>query len=131
MRLYIDTSIWLDVFFRRGNHGNIAFHLFQKALRMNTEVVVSDLVIKELRRLGLPTDKIIGIFHSLKPVIRHIHMSRGQVQEAKRLAKALRIPGGDALHAILARDCAAVMVTRDRHFSRLAIVPVQKPEELI
>jgi len=59
-------------------------------------------------------------------------MSEKQVKEAATLSNKLKIPFGDALHGVLARDNDAVMVTRDRHFRKLKDkVIIKKPEDLI
>jgi len=42
------------------------------------------------------------------------------------------VPFFDALHAVLARDNKAIMVTRDKHFDELLdITKYKKPEEII
>jgi len=48
------------------------------------------------------------------------------------LKKKLKIPFGDALHTILAKDNEAILVTRDHHFDVVeGIVKIRKPEDLI
>lgn len=59
-------------------------------------------------------------------------ISESQAKEAAILCKQRKVAFGDALHAILARDNNAIMVTRDKHFLGLAdIAEVKKPEDLI
>ena len=54
-----------------------------------------------------------------------------QIKEAATLSEEKKVPFGDAVHAILARDNNAIMVTRDHHFSKLKeCIIVKKPEEL-
>ena len=56
--------------------------------------------------------------------------SRDQFVEAKRIAKTLRTPLKDTLHAILARDSHAIVITRDKHFSKLkSVVNISRPED--
>ncbi|MBI2047107.1 PIN domain-containing protein, partial [Candidatus Pacearchaeota archaeon] len=55
-----------------------------------------------------------------------------QFGKAKDLSKKRDIPLFDALHALLARDQRATLVTRDKHFEKLSdIISYKKPEELI
>jgi predicted nucleic acid-binding protein len=55
-----------------------------------------------------------------------------QKKEAKTIAKQRNIPEGDALHAVLARDSDAILITRDRHFLLLIDICLsRKPEELL
>ncbi|MBN1376781.1 PIN domain-containing protein [Candidatus Woesearchaeota archaeon] len=49
-----------------------------------------------------------------------------------KISRKINIPKNDVLHAILARDNNAILVTRDKHFYKLAEkIIVKKPEELI
>jgi len=75
---------------------------------------------------------VVKIFDSLPDMIIEIETKRDQVIEAKQISKKQNVPMGDALHAILARDSYAILVTRDRHFQRLRLISSSfKPEELI
>ena len=89
--------------------------------------------IKELEDFGYSIDEINSIFHVVKPNnIRFVNTSKEQKDEAKQLAYQKKIPKADALHAILARDNDAIMVSRDSHFKKLNnIVETKKPEEII
>ncbi len=131
MRIYFDTCIWLDFYFKRGYHSIVAYKLFQVALATSAHVFVSDIVVKELKHLGLPMDAILAIFSVIKPIIHHLHASKMQIEESVRLGEALQVPRSDVLHAILARDADSVLVTRDRHFKRLRFVATSRPEELL
>ena len=65
-------------------------------------------------------------------LLKKVEIKEKQIKEAVRLRNNLKIPFGDVLHAILARDNNAIMVTRDRHFEEVQnIVNIKKPEELI
>ncbi len=77
-----------------------------------------DLLIDTWKSLGIPLEKT---FRTLS-----------QAEEADRLAQEQKIPYGDALHAILARELEAVLVTRDKHFKRLTNISKPfKPETLL
>jgi predicted nucleic acid-binding protein len=55
-----------------------------------------------------------------------------QVDEARRISRDRSVSRGDALHAVLARDNNAIIITRDKHFEVLYdIVKSLKPEEAI
>jgi predicted nucleic acid-binding protein len=64
--------------------------------------------------------------------IRKVHLYRRQVEEARKLALQRGIPLGDALHAFLARDNDAQLISRDVDFDKLRnITIVKRPEEVI
>ena len=59
-------------------------------------------------------------------------MNKQQFQEATKLKKERNLPFGDCLHAIIARDNEAIMITRDIHFEEIQdIIKSYKPEDLI
>ncbi|MFH1752142.1 MAG: PIN domain-containing protein [archaeon] len=60
-----------------------------------------------------------------------VSFSNDQLIEAEKIAKRRNLPKGDVLHAILARDNKAVLISRDKHFQELLdIVEVSFPEEV-
>jgi len=78
-------------------------------------------------------EKIVDIL-SIVPseMLVKVGISKKQTEESVKMANMLKIPRKDILHAILARDSYAIMITRDRHFEGLqGMVNVKKPEELI
>jgi len=61
-----------------------------------------------------------------------VNISESQIKESAILCKKKEVAFGDALHAVLARDNKAIMVTRDKHFIELNhIAEIKKPEDLI
>lgn len=55
-----------------------------------------------------------------------------QFQEAARIKRERKLPFADLVHAIIARDNGAIMVTRDAHFEDLKdIATIRKPEDLL
>lgn len=65
-------------------------------------------------------------------MIIKIETNENQAKEAFKLKIKLNIPFGDALHAILARDNKATLISRDKHFYELTKeVNIKKPEDLI
>ena len=129
---YLDTSIWLDIYEKRGENGEFALEFIRRVLDRNIRVYYSDLVLVELKILGY--DEEIVDMMSVIPYDsrRKAHIFEVQKTESKRISISRSVPKGDALHAILARDNNLIMITRDAHFQRLKdIVSAKKPEELI
>jgi predicted nucleic acid-binding protein len=131
-RFYLDTSIWLDLYEKRGENGKIVREMIKNFILENREVIYSNIIIKELRVLNyqdLEIKEILGI-DDIR--IRWINTNKIQTEEAKRLVKHFNIPLADALHSILARDNECILVSRDKHFEKLRfLITVQKSEELI
>ena len=61
-----------------------------------------------------------------------VPISNEQISEARKIASAVKGTHlKDALHAILARDNCALMITRDKHFDALVhLVEIAKPEDI-
>ncbi len=136
-RYYIDTSIWRDFYESRKDRfrplGEWAFEMFRKIIREKGEILYTKLVIVELGE-QFNADEINKILQIAKDsgALRYVETSCEEAKEALMLSKKLKIPKGDCLHAVVARDNCAVMVARDRHFDELRhIVEVKKPEELL
>ena len=134
MAIYnLDTSILLDIYEKRGRNGEYAKKLILKIIEENSKIICSDLHITELKHLNYTLEEINLIFQIAKPnnIIR-THTDKKQKEEAVNVAFKLNIPKGDALHAIIARDNNAIMVSRDHDFEKLKqIVEVKKPEDLV
>ncbi len=128
---YLDTSILLDCYEKRGRNGEAALRLVMKIINTGSVVLYSDLHIQELKKLGYLAGEVNEIFSILKPCcLRRVHTSSFQKDEARKTAVHYGVPRGDALHAILARDNGAVVVSRDPHFNSLrGIAETRIPEE--
>lgn len=80
------------------------------------------------------SEKEITEMISLLPpqIVIKVRPLQNRFGEAVMLSKKFKIPVKDALHAVIARDNNAVLVTRDKHFQELQnMITVRKPEELI
>ena len=92
----------------------------------------SEEVIREL--LVYFDEKVINdIFEVVRfeGLLFEIDVTFEHKKEAKELVKIRKLPFGDCLHDILARDNNAILVTRDKPFYELNdIVEIRKPEEL-
>lgn len=67
-----------------------------------------------------------------KSVILFVEATEKQIGKAKDLASKRKIPKRDAIHALIARDNRAILVTLDRHFKEiLDIIKPKRPQDLI
>lgn len=139
-KYYIDAAIWRDLHENREDKfrplGEWAFELFRLIRETKSKALYSDLVVDELSK-DFNQDEIKEIFKIMSDegLLEKVEIKKEQFQEAaklKRELKEFKIPFGDCLHAIIARDNNAIMVTRDNHFDHLQeIADVRKPEDLI
>jgi len=129
---YFDTSIWIDIYDKRGENGEFAKKLLEKLISEDDVILYSDVVIVELKGLGFSDYEINQMMSIAKPDnLQRIHSTKTQLQEAKRIAAQRDIPLRDVLHAILARDHEALMITRDRDFDKLKDITVASSPERI
>ncbi|MBW2984989.1 type II toxin-antitoxin system VapC family toxin [Candidatus Woesearchaeota archaeon] len=134
-KYYLDTSIWMDYYEDRTDPskdiGEFAFKLLCKLLASKSKIVVSTFLLRELET-AYTLDQIRGLTLHFEKIMEKVDVSEEQWNEAKKIAEERKLPRGDAIHAILARDNKAVLVSRDKHFQLLKdICEVVKPEELI
>ena len=134
-KYYIDTAIWRDLHENRSDRfrplGDWAFELFKKIRKDKGKILYSNLIIDELS-IAYNKEIIKKLFEDISELLEKVEIKKEQIKEAKKLNKELKIPFGDVLHGILARDNNAIMITRDHHFEELqGMVDVKKPEELI
>jgi len=134
-RFYLDTSIWRDYFEDRSDGirplGEFAFQFLKKCLKEKYSVLVSDKVEKELLRY-YSREKVNAVFSNFKEIIIKIKPTRKQVAEAGNIwiKNNKEFPLNDILHAIIARDANAILVSRDFHFRALEISECRLPEEI-
>ena len=130
---YFDTSIWIDIYEKRGYNGEIAKKLFKRIIEEDNIISYSDLIAAEFKRLGYTKDEINVIFAIAKPGnLRRVHIYKEQIAEARTLAKQKNVPKADALHAILCRDNNAQLISRDNDYEKLKhITKTKLPEDFI
>ncbi len=133
---YFDTSIWLDFFENRDEpnfpKGELSHRLINKIINADDKVIYSDHVIIELKSLGFSIYDIKEMFRPLRRIIIYVNSTPKQFGKAKDIALKRNIPKGDALHALIARDNKAIMVTWDRDFQELKdIVDCNNPRDLL
>ena len=135
-RFYVDTSVWRDFLEDRSDGlkplGEFAFQFLKKCLKEKAQVVFSGIVLKELLPVFSEAEIAKRLFE-FKEIIVDIDCSSAQKREAVNfwLKTGKRFPYSDVLHAIIARDNNAVLVSRDRHFWEIGIVECVLPEEAL
>lgn len=136
-KFYLDSAIWRDYFENRSDKfrpmGEWALNLINDVLENKDHILYSDLIIEELK-VKYNEEEINNILEiaNKRDLLIKVNISRSQAKEAGILCKQRSVAFGDALHAILARDNGAIMVTRDKHFLELTdITEIKKPEDLI
>jgi len=135
-KYYLDTSIWMDVYEDRRGYNNeplgdygLKFLALIQAKKF--KLIITDLIIKELQNY-YSVAEINGMMKPFEQIIVKIIGTKKQGDEAIKIANERKLPYGDVLHSILARDHKLILVTRDKHFKELQdISKSYKPEELI
>jgi len=133
----LDTQIWVDHYLERGPegiYGKQALKLILKVIADDIKILFSNFNERELKGIGLAQTEINSLLSMIKPEhIKRVSVTKSQFVEAHKLAKQRSIPLGDAIHAIIARDYNAQMVSRDeKDFRKLKdITAFKKPEDLI
>ena len=135
-KYYLDTSIWLDFFENRNEpnlpKGDWAHKLLNKITENNDKAIYSDIVILELGVAGYQSHEIEKLFEKIKQILIFVESTEKQARKAKDLASKRDIPKGDALHALIARDNKATLVTLDNHFKKLLdITKPKRPQNII
>lgn len=139
MKLYLDTHIFVDFWNDRVDKmrplGDFAYELLRETIGCKHHLLFSDLIVAELiNSCGLTEHDIWNELFS--DIIRagkfsKVEITEQQKSEAKKMAARLEIPKSDALHAILARDNKAVLVSRDHHHESVKdFVKVLTPEDI-
>ncbi len=135
-KYYFDTAIWLDFFESRDDpnipKGEWARRLLRKIIENDERIVVSDHNLTEMNAIGYPVWEIDRLFKPLRPILVFVEASRKEIGKAKDLAQKRNVPKGDALHALIARDNKATLVTLDKHFQELKdLAEPKRPQDLI
>ncbi|MFC1733265.1 type II toxin-antitoxin system VapC family toxin [candidate division KSB1 bacterium] len=135
---YLDTCIWRDYLEERHTLsgrplGEYAAKFFQKIIKSRDKILFSDSIIIELKR-KYSLEEINQILNLLFliGILNKIIITKDEFTEAKQLAIAREIPLGDCLHAILARNHGAILVSQDKHIlNNLSdIVKTRRPEQI-
>jgi len=135
-KYYFDTSIWLDLLEDRNEwglpKGEYAEKLLVKIISKNDRIVLSDIVAEELVKYGYTDYHLPDLLKALQKIILYEKAGEKHSRRALDLARRRNLSRLDALHALLAKETKAVVVSRDTHFKQLNdIARCKKPEELI
>lgn len=122
-KFYFDTSIWLD-FLENRNEPNLpksdwARELVVKIISDEDIVIFSDNNLIELIQLNYSHFDIDEILKNLGVEIIMVEANDKQLGVAKDLSLKRKVPRRDALHALIARDSQAMLVTLDHDFQKL------------
>src|SRR3989344_8963660 len=121
---YLDTSVWLDFLENRNEpgipKGEWAKKLIKIIIEEEDKIIVSDNNLLELANLGYTEFDIDGLLMKFKLNIVFVESTGKEIGKAKDLAYKREIPKRDALHALIARDNEAILITLDRHFQKLS-----------
>lgn len=134
-KFYLDTAIWRDYFEDRKDGirplGEFAFQFLKNCEKKACKVLYSSLVVQELKS-DYSQERIAEVFSSFRHFLVDVPISNEQIAEARKIASSVKEAHlKDIMHAILARDNCAVMITRDKHFDALMhLVEVSKPEDI-
>jgi len=132
-KFYLDTSIWRDYFEDRKDSlrplGEFAFQFLKNCARQKCDILYSVAVLFELKHQALLLESELP--QEFKLVLKIVPVFDAQNKEALQISKQRRLPFNDVLHAIIARDNKAVLISRDAHFNALLdIVDSKAPEEV-
>lgn len=133
---YFDTCIWRDHYEARYGFGgrpigSDASKFFIKIIKDKDTLLYSDLIIRELK--SDYADSVINeMFNILfcTGVLKKINITKKDYGKAKNISFSRSIPVGDILHALLASENNAILISQDNHFQKLKDI-VAKPEEIV
>lgn len=136
-RYYLDTSIWRDYWEDRRDKmrplGEFAFNFLTKCVQEGHLIIISAAVYDELlRRFG--KDAVSNMLSMIAEagILQEVPITYNETREARKLTRSLHVGFYDALHAVVARDNDAIIITRDAHFNDLNFIcAAREPEELL
>lgn len=138
-KVYVDTHIFVDYYWDRKDSmlplGEFAFNFMRDTINCKYLVIISDCVVAELQKtLQLSSPEVWEeVLSGLRSAgkIEVVVPTTAQESRAEKLASDYKIPKGDALHAVVAAESGAVLISRDWHHAELAdLVEIKKPETL-
>jgi predicted nucleic acid-binding protein len=137
VNLYLDTNIYLDYWGDRKDNlrplGEFAHILIQRAISCEFVICYSNLVFFELcKYCNLPEEVVFEeVFGHLAQAGKLRFITYTYEPEATRLAQERKLSKPDAIHAVIAEKCNAILVSRDNHLLTLGDqIRVMRPEEL-
>ena len=133
---YFDTGIWLDLWELRDEpnfpKGTWAQKLLNKIIGENGKIIYSEVTLLELGVVGYSTYDIAELFRPLQRILEFVESSEKQMNRANDLAATRQVPKRDILHALIAKEQRAALITYDRHFQILRdIIEPKRPRDFI
>jgi predicted nucleic acid-binding protein len=125
-KLYLDTNVFLDYFLDRSGKkipwNEFAFKLLQRARKCEFEVVVSKALFLELKEVKKMEERVVkeelGQLLGKKLVEQEVREK--EVIEAKKIAFENSLPLFDCIHAVISARNGFTLVSRDKHFEKIA-----------
>ena len=138
MKYLFDTCIWRDHYENRFGPqgrplGKYATKLFMRIIRNKDVLLFSEFIIRELKS-DFSENEINEMLNVLfiANILEKVEVFEEDYKEAKKIGLERNLPTGDVLHAIIARNNGAILVSQDNHCQQLKdIVEVKKPEQII
>ena len=120
MRVYVDTNIFMDFIEER-------FHLnfFERSLKCEVEIVISDVVIRELKYQKIDSMSLI----SWLTFAKKIQIIRVKPEDSSA-ARQFKTHFNDALHIVLAEKKCDALLTRNTKDFFEAKIPVLHPDSI-
>ena len=133
---YFDTSIWIDFFENRDEpnfpKGAMAKKLIEKIMKSDAKILYSNVNLFEFYAFGYSRNDIYSLLEPFNSILVFVMATEKEKGVAKDLSYKRGIPKRDALHALIARDNRAILVTLDKHFKKLLdITTPNRPQDLI
>jgi len=131
-KYYLDTGIWLD-FLEDRDEPNFpksvwAKELMNKIIKEGDKIVYSDNNLLEMINAGYSEFEVKELLQQLKSIIIFVEATKREIGKAKDLGQKRDVPKRDALHALIARNYNAILITHDNHFKKLT--DITKPFRL-
>ena len=111
-KYYIDTCLWIDFI-----EGRTDDDIFVRIIEDEDTILYSYPIEKELLKyFNVSRIRMIYVLLSSKGLLYLVNVNDTEKYEAYNLSNSRNVPFSDALHAVLARDNDAIVLTRDKHF---------------
>ena len=127
MRIYIDTNVYLDLFFNRSSayvdFAQEANTIFHRSKGCEFEIIISDVLTSELTRYAClePLEELRSFLGTKARSVRKMHTDELRAQ-------SFNTHRADALHIALAERCADCIITRNVKDFKDSSIPVFLPE---
>ena len=124
---YVDSNVFLDYCWNRQSGmrplGEFACQFITRALQCEFVVLITEDVVEEVSRAmrTSPSEMRKRVLAQLSAAgkLKEIRYTPAEEREARQVASKYAIPRADALHAVVARDNGAILVTSDKHLLML------------